>query len=596
MSHVTPPRIAVLVKQVPLIEDMRLGPDGRLLRAGVELEMNPLCRRAVATATDLAHAWGGSCTVFTLGPPEAQDCLREAVAWGVGGGVLVSDPRFAGSDTYATAKALTAALRRTGPFDLVLTGRNSVDADTGQVGPQLAELLGWPFLGGVRELQVTGRSLRVRCEQDDGWMEAEVDLPVVMSCAERLCAPAKVDLATRAAVRPERIRTLSAAELGPGPWGAAASLTRVGEVTVQPLVRAGLVLDGSAESQVRRAFAILGRRNAFDLANPTSGAVPVAGVPADTTIAVVEEPDRRRELREMLGAAATMAEQVGATVVAVASERTDLGELSSWGADEIVRLTGSSAEEDVASVVADWCRVRRPWGVLVAGSMWGREVAARVSMQIGAGLTGDAVDLEVGDGRLVAWKPAFGGQLFAAIHADSSTHIVTVRPGALPVRRPRASAVVPVRRMQVERSGRIRVLDRGREDDLGRLSTARVVVGVGVGVAPEHYPLLQPLLDGLGAELAATRKVADRGWQPRSRQIGITGRSIAPALYIAIGLGGKQTHMIGVSRAGTILAITDDRTAPVVAAADVSIVANWHDVVPLLTAELYSPGARSAAG
>src|SRR6478752_2453125 len=124
--------IAVLVKQVPRFEEMELGSDGRLRRDGIELEMNPYCRRAVSQAVALAQARvDARVTVLTLGPPAADDTLREAIAWGLArdvhiDGVLVTDPAFAGSDTLATAHALAAAVRRAGPFDLILTGRNSV--------------------------------------------------------------------------------------------------------------------------------------------------------------------------------------------------------------------------------------------------------------------------------------------------------------------------------------------------------------------------------------------------------------------------------------------------------------------------------------
>ncbi|MGH9009679.1 MAG: electron transfer flavoprotein subunit beta/FixA family protein, partial [Acidimicrobiia bacterium] len=214
-------RIAVVVKQVPAFMEMALDADGRLIRTGLPLELNPYCRRAVSQAVELARAEEGSTvTVITLGPPAAEDVLREAIAWGLDrgvdiDGVLVSDPAFAGSDTLATARALAAALRLTGPYDLVLTGRNSVDADTGQVPPELAELLDAPFLTGVRELHLDGGTVHARCEHDDGWVEAEVDLPAVLSCAERLIDPCKVDPTGRAAVPAERIRRLSAADLGP---------------------------------------------------------------------------------------------------------------------------------------------------------------------------------------------------------------------------------------------------------------------------------------------------------------------------------------------------------------------------------------------
>ncbi len=112
------------------------------------------------------------------------------------------------------------------------------------------------------------------------------------------------------------------------------------------------------------------------------------------------------------------------------------------------------------------------------------------------------------------------------------------------------------------------------------------MVGVGQGVAPEEYPLLDPLRDLLGAELAATRKVTDRGWLPRARQIGITGRSIAPRLYVVFGASGKFNHMVGVRAARTVLAVNSDPDALVFQAADVGIVGDWREVVPLLVAEI----------
>src|SRR5688500_17227986 len=274
-------RIAVVVKQVPTFTEMALDADGRLIRSGLPLELNPYCRRAVSQAVELVAAGAaatgagrapGRVTVMTLGPPSAEDVLREGIAWGTDrgaetDGVLITDAAFAGSDTLATARALAAALRLAGPFDLILTGRNSVDADTGQVPPELAELLDLPFLSGVRGLHLDGRRLRAHCEHDDGSVEAEVDLPALLSCAERLIQPCKVDPAGRAAVPEERIRRLAATDLGPGPWGQAGSPTRVGTVRVHEVSREGLVLGGPIDDQVRRAVDVLVRRGA--LAVPT---------------------------------------------------------------------------------------------------------------------------------------------------------------------------------------------------------------------------------------------------------------------------------------------------------------------------------------
>ena len=629
-------RIAVVVKQVPTFTEMALDDDGRLIRAGLPLELNPYCRRAVSQAVQLAVGPGASTTVtvVTLGPPSAEDSLREAIAWGLdrgveADGVLITDLAFAGSDTLATARALATALRLTGPFDLILSGRNSVDADTGQVPPELADLLDLPFLTGVRTLHLDGRRLFARCEHDDGWVDAEVDLPALLSCAERLIQPCKVDTAGRAAVPDGRIRRLAAADLGPGPWGQAGSPTRVGAMRVHEVNREGIVLAGALDDQIRRAVDVLVRRGALagqaDGAGRRGTALPRPGNRAGPAVAVVLESDRPHVAQELLSAAAGLAETIDGHVVALAEQAdADAARLGAWGADEVVVLAADTAEastgtatgatatgatvtgatvsggtvsggtagsplgaEDVATAVVRWAEQAGPWAVLAPSTAWGREVAGRVAARLGAGLTGDAVGVDVEDGRLVAWKPAFGGQVVAAITASSAVQMATVRPGMLARREARPDSAATTR-LGVTPRGRVRIQASARDDDTNTLAEAAVVVGVGTGLTPADYPALEGLLDVLGAELGATRKVTDQGWQPHARQIGITGRSIAPNLYIAIGLSGKFNHMVGVRSAGTILAINDDRAMPVFAASDVGLVGDWRVAVPALVAELRS--------
>jgi electron transfer flavoprotein alpha subunit len=134
--------------------------------------------------------------------------------------------------------------------------------------------------------------------------------------------------------------------------------------------------------------------------------------------------------------------------------------------------------------------------------------------------------------------------------------------------------------------GRVRRLSQRRDDDIEVLARADVVIGVGAAVQPHEYEELSSLAALLGAELAATRKVTDKGWAPRARQVGITGRSISPRLYLAVGLSGKFNHMVGVRAAGTIVAINDDPGALVFSQCDIGLVGDWHVVVPALAAAL----------
>jgi electron transfer flavoprotein alpha subunit len=380
-DHNGPVRIAVLVKQIPVVEDLELGPDGRLRRDVGPLEMSAYCRRAVAKGVELARETDGSCVVISLGPPTAEDVLREAVAWGADEAVLVCDAAMAGSDTLATARALATAVERLGPFDLVLVGRNSLDADTGQVGPSLAELLGLPFLAAVREISISDPSLlRVRCERDDGWLEATISLPAVLSCAERLCEPAKMTPAARAEVSTDRLRVMRAAELGAGPWGVEASRTTVGEVRTAITHRTGRVLSGPLADQVREAVAVVGALSLRLAIAPNQARSEWSEAAAgERSIVVLVEAGRERVARELLGAAVELAGVDGGTVIAVAAKGTlDGGTAASWGADRLVLLTGSAFTQDVAAALSVWLAADQPWAVLAPGTLWGREVLARV--------------------------------------------------------------------------------------------------------------------------------------------------------------------------------------------------------------------------
>ncbi len=579
-----PLRIVALVKQLPKFEAMALGPDGRLVRDGLRSHMSEHCRRAVAQGVALASSTGGSCTVVTMGPPAAEAVLREAICCGADDAVLLTDPALIGSDTTATAAALAAVLARTGPWDLVLCGRASLDADTGLVPAQLAELLGLPLLGGARTLALQADSLLAGLEHDDLRLTATAPLPAVVSCAERLIDPCRVrDRDALDAVDAGRIRRLSCADLGPGRWGGAASRTSVRAWrTVEP-ARAGRVLTGPLEEQVTEAARIVRERGGTG----AKGTVPAGGASArGTTVAgpaligVVVEPERVRTTAALLAHAAALADELGGRVVALGTEPGDRALLG--GADAVVALDGPRTPDAVAAAAHTWLEPRRPWAVLAPATDWGREVAGRLAVRFGAGCVGGASEFRVDRGRLVALRPAFGGAVEAEIRWSSAVQAATVRLG--PLDRPARSdrSVAGVETFPWPAASEVRVLASEREDDAEELATSRVVIGVGTGVDPADHPVVRALATRLDGSVAATRRVTDREWMPRARQVGITGRTISPELYVAVGMSGKFNHMVGVRAAGTIVAIDIDPDAEVFRRADVGLVGDWRTVLPAL--------------
>ena len=313
---------------------------------------------------------------------------------------------------------------------------------------------------------------------------------------------------------------------------------------------------------------------------PSGGAGGATVAPAATSvIAILAEPGRPRITAELVAESVRIARPMGAVVEVLCPHGTE----PPVDADRVVHLRGSALAEDVAAAVASYASDERPWAVLAPSTAFGREVAGRAAAATGSGLVGDAVALSVLEGRLVAAKPAFSGSLVADITCPDGTQMATVRPGVLaPSASVERATEASVRVRQVATRGRVRLLTERQNDDLETLARAETVIGVGTGVHPDEYELLSPLASLLGAELAATRKVTDKGWAPRARQVGVTGRSIAPRLYVAVGLSGKFNHMVGVRSAGTILAVNADRGAPVFATCDVGVIGDWHEVVPLL--------------
>ncbi len=598
-------RIAVLVKQIPAPVEFRMQ-DGRLVRDGVPLEVNAYCRRANAKAVELAGP-GGEVVVFTMGPPAAADALREMIACGAHRGVHLCDPALAGADTLATAAALAAAIRHEGPFDLVLAGLNSLDSDTGQVPVEVAEFLDLPFAAGVRELDVTGGAFTAKLETDDGYCTVTGELPAALSTAERLCAPSKASPEEYAAVADDRILRLTAADLDvpPEQLGAAGSPTSVGPIRVLTASRKALRV-----TSVAHAVDLLEEFGAFsDQPEPEDESAQDASRASAALLAAGGDghhPGGERSVwcfftdpgvgAELLGEAAELAAWISGTVTAVttaANAANTLG-LGAAGADRLLVIGSASEPSEQADALAAAAARSLPWALLVEGTRSGRVVASIVAARCGWGLTGDAVGLEVSpDGRLVAWKPAFGGRLQVPILSRSPVQMATVRPGVLALRPPRVDAHDPeVEMLPAPAPARIRTVAVERDDDdTGELRRARTVVAVGVGVEPDGYPVIDDLRAALGnAALGATRRVTDQGWVPRGRQIGVTGHAVSPRLLVAVGSSGRFNHTVGIRNAGVLMAVNSNPDAEIFDQVDIGLVGDWQTVVPELTAELQARG------
>jgi electron transfer flavoprotein alpha subunit len=304
---------------------------------------------------------------------------------------------------------------------------------------------------------------------------------------------------------------------------------------------------------------------------------------------------------ELLEKGRELALQLGGSVsVLIAGDDADrhVDTLTAHGADRV--LIGANdgfvaGTESYAALLADVITAQRPGLVILPATVFGRDVAPRVAARLGLGLTGECIDLTVdGEGRVLQHKPAFGGSVVALIASRTRPEMATVRPGMLAAGEPRAGRrAEPVRLTSRPVADRVRVT--GRQpigEAAAELGEATAVVGFGKGIGgTENLPVVQALAEVLGAAICTTRDVTDAGWLPKQYQVGMTGRAIAPQLYVAVALRGAFEHTVGIRRAGVIVAINKSAKAPIFKAADYGVVGDYAAIVPALTQAL-----RSAKG
>lgn len=247
-------KIIVCIKQVPDAKDVRLDPvTNTLAREGVQSIMNPYDQYALEEAVRLKEAGGGEVVVITMGPPQAEVILRQAISCGADSAVLVSDRAFAGADTWATAYTLEHAIKKIGDFDLILCGKQAIDGDTAQVGPGLATRLDIPYLTCVQKIrETTAKGLVAERMMDDGFDVVAVDYPALLTVVKDINEPRVPSIKGKMKAKKAEIARFSAEAIGADPAciGLPGSPTKVVNV-FPPLARSERsVLTGTLDEQI----------------------------------------------------------------------------------------------------------------------------------------------------------------------------------------------------------------------------------------------------------------------------------------------------------------------------------------------------------
>ncbi|MCP4688939.1 MAG: electron transfer flavoprotein subunit alpha/FixB family protein [Desulfobacterales bacterium] len=311
-------------------------------------------------------------------------------------------------------------------------------------------------------------------------------------------------------------------------------------------------------------------------------------------LAIAEQSDGvfKKVTREALSEGRRIADGLGCELaVAVLGDGVGeaAAELGRFGADRILVVDKEALREYLTDtytrVVAGVVEKEAPALIILGATAQGKDLAARLAARINAPLAMDCIAVNAGENGVTATRTVYGGKLLADVALDGAPAIAAIRPNALPIVEKTAPGVVEA--LDVDPGESLLVfVEKTVETGKVELTEADVIVTGGRGMSGDDYSVIQELADLLGGAVGASRAAVDEGWRPHSDQVGQTGKTVSPGLYLAFGVSGAIQHLAGMSSSKVIVAINKDPEAPIFSKSDYGVVGDLFKIAPLISEEI----------
>ncbi|HNX69283.1 MAG TPA: FAD-binding protein [Candidatus Omnitrophota bacterium] len=636
-------KIITLMKQVPLPTEMRMGADGLMDRTKAKSMINADCAFGLEQGLQIRkHVPDAEMIVISMGPPSFEQSLKRALAMGYDRAVLLSDRKLGGSDTFATGYAISSLIKKLGlgndPY-IIFSGRQTTDGDTAHVPSQTAENLRIPQATFVEKVEWQGDHLKVRRIIEGGYQILRLPIPCLISIAPTATPARRPSLegAIRARNTKLEVWTLDQTGADSGIVGINGSPTLVAKVVDILKDRPPVnmisghegkdLADGLVAEVEKIKDQIAGGHAAHSAQGGTQQSSSLGKATADfprvdfrggargvlTWIEMHGQIPARSSM-EILNPARRLADQLETKVRAVIIGHNVKGaaqEVIEHGADEVVLVDDPRLKEysilPTAAILSQIIEKNRPEIALFGATTSGRELAPRLGSRVKAGVTADCTSLEIGEYAhrlkksifypcLESIRPTYGESKLATIIGFWCPQMATARAGTfkiLPRDIGRKGIVSEFKPVLTDKDFIVEILETKREAGGGdNLFVADIVISGG-RPAGEHddFKLIKELVEalrekGINADWGASRHAVDNGYAPYARQVGQTGKTIRPKLYIAVAISGAIQHLAGMKESGKIIAINQDPQAAIFRHADFGMVRDYREVLPALIAKV----------
>ncbi len=316
---------------------------------------------------------------------------------------------------------------------------------------------------------------------------------------------------------------------------------------------------------------------------------------ANKILAVLEQRDGflKRSAFETVSAAYKIASELNleAEAVVVGNEISNINDIGNYGISKVVHLKNvdlvNYSPSGYRDTILNYATEVDADYIMLANTSLGKDLAPRLAVKIGAGCLMDCVKLDTSSGELTATRPVYAGKALVDVKFNSDKKVITIRPNVFKAQ-PSENSSVDVTVNEVSSPNlKTRVVEFKKSEGKLDVAEADIIVSGGRGMkGPENFYLIEELADSLGAAVGASRAVVDAGWRPHGEQVGQTGKTVSPTLYVACGISGAIQHLAGMSSSKYIVAINKDKDAPIFNIADFGIAGDVFDILPALTEEI----------
>ncbi len=553
-------KILVFVKQIPDVNDIKFDENTkRIIRSGVKLMINSFDKKAVEEAVRLKEKYNYETYVATMGPPQAADVLKDSMKMGIDHGILISDKNFGGSDTYITSKILSEVVRIIKP-DLVLTGKYSLDGETSQVPPEIAYLSKYNFKSSISGIEINNNAVITR-DEDNGINTMEIELPAVLSVSEKINRARSVpDVPLKEDIKIYDSSTIQNINGRDSP-------TEVIDTYGMDSYRKNEIIDFNKFLDIMGSVKnISAKINSYKKLYDYDSDEIFLGLAIDDSVTA-------RQI------ASKIAEINGKKMKIVIIGNVEPEDLDGMACHEYIYLKNSD-NLYISEYVINYIKNNGVKHILCPSNLNGRDISSYIAASLGLGLTADCVDVSIEDDKMIQHKPSFGGGIIAVIRSKTSPDIATVRKGMFKIKYESYDYFVNI--MNATKMEKVRHISYENIDSRFNKLNTNIIFGIGTGIKRDHVNRLIEIADKMHASIGATRKIVDMHLIPRQFQIGLTGVSISPELYIAIGISGADNHIVGTRYPEKIIAVNNDREANIFRHSDYGLIMDSSEFIDKL--------------